>query len=180
MIAIVLCLEAVNGGNLLGFSGNAVHGFWMNHWQHINPTFFKHIHSPKQSQPFSLSPIMNLPRPEQGIVKVEKGKDVWFRVNALSEELESLLINEWLTRLPNEISIAGLSWRVTKIITRNQENEWAGGFHPQALAETFLLQKDPPSSWRLEFHTPTTFHSESGQLPIPLPGLLVRNLKSPS
>lgn len=173
LCAAVVQLAALEAGTVVGATGRAVHGLWFRHWQQAAPAVAETLHAPAAVQPFTLSPLLGLPRPQDGQVALAPGAPAWFRVTTLTAELSDRLAAAWLPTLPAELTLGGLRWRVTGITTDGTVHPWAGQAEPSALAEQRLLAADPPRRWRLRFATPTAFHGESGHLPFPLPAVLV-------
>ena len=175
LLAVVVNLRACQAGLVEGATGRAIHGFWLHQWKRLAPSVADHLHRPNQVRPFTLSPLLGLPRFRKGRREIAPGTPAWFRVTTLQGELSRRLEEVWLPELPQEIGLAGLRWQVMGYTTATEQHRWAGRADPQALAETLLLGRSPPSRWRLEFATPTTFHGGEGHLPFPLPDALVRS-----
>jgi CRISPR-associated endoribonuclease Cas6 len=173
LTAAVIHLEAAEDGVLESGTGRAVHGFWFHRWQAVDPAFATELHDHSGTQPFTLSSLMDLPRPRRGEVTVPEGTTAWFRVTTLTAALSARLTGAWLPGLPATVTIAGLRWRVLGHVTDRDAHPWAGCATPQDLAAAHLLAARPPRAWRFTFATPTAFHGTAGHLPFPLPGPLV-------
>lgn len=174
--AIVLQLETTRPGNLTGATGAAVHGFWLNRWRALAPDFAGSLHAAKSFQPYTLSPLLGLPLPRNGVVTLPAGAPAWLRLTTLTAPLSARLREQWLTGLPGAVvAIAGLDWRVSAIVEQPAANPWSGAVDPHGLAGQALRNAQPPGSWDLEFLSPTTFHMAETHLPFPLPGLLVQS-----
>jgi CRISPR-associated endoribonuclease Cas6 len=168
----IIQLRASEAGRVPASNGAAVHGLWFHHWHQVEPAIAEALHHPNGVQPFTLSPLMGLPRPNGGSVRVPEGAVAWFRVATLTPRLSSALESAWLPGLPATIRIGGLPWRVEGAAV-DGAHPWAGQADPRALAESRLLASSPPRQWTLEFATPTAFRGICGHLPFPLPDSLV-------
>ncbi len=173
--SVVVPLRAVQDGKLDRFSGKAVHGFWLAHWRQVSPRFSQQLHDTKPCSPYTLSPLMDLPKPQNGVVEVTTGAKAWFRVATLTDELSKRLYGEWLFRLPETIRIAGIPWQVDRGSLEEVPKTWMAQVDQKELADQFLLAREPESQWFFRFLTPTAFHAEAGHFPIPLPVPLVRS-----
>lgn len=173
LVAAVVNLQALQEGVLENATGRAVHGLWFRQWRSANPAVADRLHDERRAVPFTLSPLKGLPRPQQGHLAVAAASRAWFRATALEADLSARLEAEWLPRLPEEVTLGGLRWRVLGWTTDKQDHPWAGQANPQALAEERLLDPSPPRLWPLAFSTPTAFHGGGGHLPFPLPDALV-------
>jgi CRISPR/Cas system endoribonuclease Cas6 (RAMP superfamily) len=170
IVAAVIRLRAEENGRIHGATGRAVHGFWFRQWEETIPAIAGILHDNNGPQPFTLSPLMGLPRPQRGETAVRSGQTGWMRFVSLHADLSRPLLQSWLTRLPAQIELAGLCWTVQSIALSPAEHPWAGQTsYPQ-------LQAAPPGSkWRFQLHTPTAFRMENGQLPFPLPYSIVNS-----
>ncbi|MEM7117795.1 MAG: CRISPR-associated endoribonuclease Cas6 [Chloroflexota bacterium] len=172
--SIVLELQAVENGRFQGSSGRAVHGFWFNQWAAVAPDLADSLHQ-QATKPFTLSPLMGLARPRQGVTHVRAGDKAWLRVTSLQAELSQKLLGNWLPRLPAVIRLAEIPWRIDNIALMPQAHPWAQQNSYAALeaaAPTTVLEP----TWRLQIETPTTFHiGKDAYLPFPLPGALVNS-----
>lgn len=170
MVAVVLQLYAASAGQIQGSTGRAVHGFWLNQWRAVAPAVGAALHQLAGDQPFTLSPLMGLPLPRQGVTHFASGQPGWLRLTTLHADLSQALLETWLPQLPAEIELAGSRWTVQTIALTPAQHAWAGqtGYHA-------LVRHRPPSrSWTLEFVTPTSFHSSAdAYLPFPLPDALI-------
>jgi len=172
-LAAVIKLEAAHPGVLVGGTGRDVHGFWFRHWQAVDPGMADRLHAADKVRPFTLSPLMGLPVPRRGGVEVREGTPAWIRVATLTPELSAALQETWLPRLPAEIPLGGIVWRVKGVARTPEEHPWAAERELQQLVETHLLASRAPAGWRLIFATPTTFRGEGSDLPFPMPDRLV-------
>ena len=175
LVSLVVQIEAAQTGSIRGGTGRAVHGLWFDQWKLIHPAFADQLHSQNNPAPYSLSPIMGLPRPHKGSIIVSEGTSAWFRIATFEHSLSELLLERWWPALSSKIELASLTWHVTGGTVSADDHPWAGQITYQDLIEQCLFQLPPPSKWQLEFATPTAFNSASGHLPFPLPDSLIKS-----
>ncbi len=173
LLAAVVRLQALEAGVLRGASGPAVHGFWFGQWRVVDARVADRLHALRQVLPFAVSPLMGLGAPRRGVVEVPHEARAWLRVAAFEGELAARLEGEWLPRLPEAVTLAGVRWRVLGWTGEAAEHPWAGRADAQALAEARLLARNPPRRWTLAFETPTASHGSEAHLPFPLPDVLL-------
>jgi len=173
LTSLVVSIKALEPGIIQGGTSRAVHGFWYGHWRDVNPALGNALHQTPEIPPFTLSPVMGLPRPKRGEVHVREGQLAWFRVVTLSKDVSHSLTNTWGPGLPSTIQLAGLPWSITRWTISPEEHPWAGHIPYKVLSEKHLFSTHPPKNWKIEFFTPTTFHGAVGHLPFPLPDSLV-------
>ena len=173
LTSLVIQVEALNDGEINGATGRATHGFWYKQWEKADAKTADALHKERDVPPFSLSPLMELPRPKNGNTHVTRGISAWFRVATLNGQLSEKLITHWAANLPTEIELAGIKWAITGIADSPEKHPWAKQISYQDLASRHLFNNRPPSRWKLSFETPVTFNSGLGHLPFPLPNNLI-------
>ncbi|MEW5827650.1 MAG: CRISPR system precrRNA processing endoribonuclease RAMP protein Cas6 [Chloroflexota bacterium] len=183
-LSIIVQLEAAQAGRLEQFTGRGVHGFWFKRWKDVDPALGDALHTESDVQSFTLSPLMGLPRPERGAVRITPGLAAHFRVTALADGLAEAVKSKWMAGLAESgpVALPGptetgagpgsrsaptgeLTWRVIRA-----EVEAETGY--EALSKSHLMASVPPRQWTLDFVTPTTFHGAGSHLPFPLPDSL--------
>lgn len=170
LTSLVIQVEAKEEGLINGGTGRAVHGFWYKQWEEVDRDTAETLHTEKETPPFSLSPLMDLPRPRKNVTRITPGLQAWFRVATLTKNLSEKLTTHWAAQLPDEIELAGIQWRVGGL---PQKHAWNKQISYQELATRHLFNNRPPSRWKLSFETPVTFNSGVGYLPFPLPNILI-------
>lgn len=173
LTSVVIEIEALQAGNLMGFSGAAVHGFWLRFIETIDPVLSASLHQ-AQTQLFTVSPIMGLSLPERGVTPILPGQTAWFRVTSLMGSLSRRMTEEWLPKLPGEFQLAGLEWKKRIVTGDARIHPWAGQMDRQALADQYLISGKPSDAWTFHFETPTAFKiGKTIVLPFPMPGALL-------
>ena len=173
LTSLVIQVEAINDGEINGATGRATHGFWYKQWEKADAKTADALHDETQVPPFSLSPLMELPRAEKGITRVTRGVSTWFRVATLNGQLSERLTTHWAAQLPDEVELAGVRWRIVGVADSPEKHPWANQISYQDLSAKHLFNNRPPSRWKLSFETPVTFNSGLGHLPFPLPNNLI-------
>ena len=173
LLAVVINIEALEDGVLPAATGRLVHGLWFRRWQACDAAVAERLHAESGPQPFTLSPLLGLPRPQRGKIVIRAGQRAWFRVTTLTADLAARTAEVWLPQLPATFRLGRIPWRSVYATVDAHDHPWAGWEDAQALAERCLLGNAAPVSWSFEFLTPTTFHGELGHLPFPLPYTLL-------
>jgi CRISPR-associated endoribonuclease Cas6 len=176
-LALLVHLESAQAGQFDQFTGRGVHGFWFQRWRETDPQTGDALHASNAIQPFTLSPLMGLPRAkpaQRGSISLEKGQGCRFRLTLLDDALIAPLLSKWAEGLPGQAlhippsgdGSDGLAWTVTRV-----EEESRVSY--EDLSKKYLMNPAPPRQWTLDFLTPTTFHGKETHLPFPLPESLV-------
>lgn len=174
LCAIVIQVRASQDGQIRGGSGRGAHGLWLNPWKELNSTLGDDLHKTNRISSFTLSPLMGLPRPSQGVTTIRSGAPAWLRITTLNEATTAAL-QLWLSHLPAELIIAGIPFQVLGVARTSQEHDWAGETTYQDLASASFFASRLPDRWLIHFETPTTFHGVSGHFPFPLPDSLAKS-----
>jgi CRISPR-associated endoribonuclease Cas6 len=173
-----LTLRPEHPGEILPFSGRAVHAWWLNHLQSIDPKLATDLHGAAQRRPFACSPI-------EGVSGTHPG-----RMAPVSPECSyAIRIAAWDTAVndhvvalrqspPAQIRLAGILFAVTAA----DWDELATPTTFAALASRHLLaatdREERPSDITLHFLTATSFRqgqTDAGRpapIPFPLPSLV--------
>lgn len=103
----------------------------------------------------------------------------WFRVTGIGStpfgDRVVEAIERWHANPPQHIEIDRLTWGLRSICTHPDEHRWANAI---TFADLQNLYRQRLRLERLSFRflSPTTFHSESLHVPLPVPALLYRKL----
>lgn len=177
LLSILIHLEAQGEGRLDQFTGRGVHGFWFNRWREVDAALGDELHASSNTQPFTLSPLMGLPRGSRGTVQLKPGTAARFRITTLTDASSEAVRTKWLEGLEGKAEAfipqprdedPGVPWKVTRAEVEAEVSY-------EALSKVHLMNSVPPREWRLDFLTPTTFHGTNGHLPFPLPDSLVNS-----
>jgi CRISPR-associated endoribonuclease Cas6 len=185
-LSTVIHLESLAPGQLDGFTGRGVHGFWFNRWHDVDATLGDRLHNESQEAPFTLSPLMSLPRKSK--VTIQGGQSAWLRITCLTDSLAEAFTHKWLKNLETDCqvdipqarqegdqTIPGVAWKISGISREKDSHPFAAQVAYEELSRQHLMDPNPPRQWRLEFFTPTAFHGKTTHLPFPLPESLVNS-----
>jgi hypothetical protein len=164
LTAIVVHLKAITEGRIPNNTGRGVHGFWFRHWGLVNPQIADVLHQPENIPPYTLSPLMELPKPDhRQVIEIPEGTKTWFRVSVLTDELSAALLDEWAPALDDaEVEIPeissppstnngeGIRWQVIGISRTPQEHPWAASMRYSELTRRHLFAERPPFRWKLQ------------------------------
>jgi CRISPR-associated endoribonuclease Cas6 len=178
-LSVIIRLEALGDAPLDQFTGRGVHGFWFQRWREVDEKLGDELHESDEAPPFTLSPLMGLPKDRRGVTQLQAGATAFLRVTALSDSLSESIKAKWLAgldagrviQIPQDqerdgvLIQKGIEWRIARC---EIESETA---YP-AFATPRLMNSNPPREWKMKFLTPTTFHGKSAHLPFPLPDSL--------
>ncbi len=107
---------------------------------------------------------------------VAEGDPAWVRIVGLGDEIVEAL-EVFVERRPTTIEIDHQDWYVESLSSSPREQPWADRNNYDDLFRGWLTAR-PPKSIRLQFATPTAFHSKSLAVPLPIPSLIFGSLLS--
>lgn len=156
--------------------GQHAHAAFLNVVQAVDPALSQKLHSDDARKPFTVSPLLGLPRSNTSEVRLREGWQCSLRVTMLDADLFHAFIEHFASggALPT-IRLGDAHFGVTEILT-------TPGSHPQAGYTTLenlqkRLDSPAPSRWRFDFDTPTQFGWKEGHIQVmPLPRLVFGNL----
>ncbi|MCC7446699.1 MAG: CRISPR system precrRNA processing endoribonuclease RAMP protein Cas6 [Anaerolineae bacterium] len=137
--------------------GRAAQAWLLDTVRQADPAFAHVLHSGQSRRPYTVGFL-----PRESIL----------RITSVSHDLSRLLIDVILPRL-QAIRLAGVEATITAIQTDG--HPWAGRADYEALARTAFDNRDT-RQWRMEFATPTAFHHNGMDVPLPLPALVYGSL----
>jgi CRISPR-associated endoribonuclease Cas6 len=175
LLSIVIQCSAKETCSLRSASGRGLHGFWFKQLHAIDAPLAERLHDDVQRQPFTLSPLMDLPLPYKNSTVIQRGQKTWFRVCSLTEELSTFLLEKWVNSLPDEINIADTNWRVEGVAFSPDQHAWARTSSYSDLLKVAYDLSDLYPVWHFHFAPPVTFHRSVGHFPFPLPDALVKS-----
>lgn len=168
--------------------GQHAHAAFLDIVRQVDPALSQALHDTRGKgarQPFTVSPIMGLPRQEQpsdvsgtSKVRLQEGWECWLRVTMLNEGLFRTFVEYFLDgrgRSMPRIRLGDSHFTVTEILTTPGSHPWAGFTTLANLQKR--LDEPPPASIMLELHTPTSFKLKDERVEItPYPRLVFGNL----
>lgn len=142
-------------------AGRAVHAWFLNQIALVDPALAAELHDAPGIKPFTTALA-------QGA-----GGQGWLRLTSLTWEVSAALLASLCAR-PAAITLGPAQFRLGAVHTQPGVHPWARHDRYERLARHW--QQAEPSPWlRLEFATPTVFHSRGLHVPLPIPRLLVES-----
>jgi len=172
LTATVLQLGVPKPLELPAVQGRAIHAWFLERVAQVAPALAERLHEGSALRPFTLSDLWAPSPPRVGYFSLAPGQNCQLRLTTLTEELTEA----WLRALPQEgehIPLAGGELVVQRVWQRAEEHPWAGQVsYPELLQRQVLRGKRLPRQLVLSFVSPTLFHSQGQDLPLPLPELV--------
>lgn len=178
LIAWVLECRPLAPVRIQNHMGRAVQQFGLTQIGQFNPELAQSLHDDGDQKPFTTSGLMG----KNGIVygEVKVPDVVWIRLTGLSADVSQVLMTAHTTlqaqlsaRETVMIELDRTAWQVVR--THVDGHTWAGNGSYQGLIDR-QANSTPAKSIRLEFLSPTTFRSQTVNMPLPTPSLVFGSL----
>lgn len=157
-------------------NGHLVHAWFLDLVRTQDRALSERLHKEDREKPFTVSPINGKIERRDGQWWLLPDQRYWVRFTGLEKTISDILVD-----LPVKPAGPGLfqtvPCEVVKIYRSPEEHEWAGEISYDALIGAATYQAGSPTSpVRFHFASPTTFRTQDGDLPVPLPALVFGSL----
>jgi len=180
LVALVIELEAAMETYIDNHLGRAIQWVALTMLSDFDADLAQTLHNADDLKPFTISGLMRNNALLYGDIRT--GDRAWIRFTGLSAEVAKGLqafYEQVQTELkagqPRLIELDRIPWRVTAIHCRG--TAWAGSSSYQTLIDRQTNAR-PQHHLTLNFITPTTFRSQTVNMPLPLPHLVFGSLLS--
>lgn len=155
----------------------AAHALLLRVVRQYDPSLAEQLHEGSETRPFTASSLLgSFP---QG--SLDPAGDYSLRFTSLQPALTDILLNSLQPAAPlavnSLVELDDLPFQVTAAHTTPTGHPWARTASYAELAGAWLVNPQPPPRHiTLQFTSPTAFHSQERQQPLPLPELLFNSL----
>jgi CRISPR-associated endoribonuclease Cas6 len=173
--SIVVTVSPLRPQDVVNHMGRAVQQFALRQvFEPHSKTLSATLHDSSGVKPYTVSSLF-----EQGKVvpvrrRLTADDAVWVRITTIGNDVSTALIT-WCATPPAMIEIDNYGWRVRSVAQDTSEHPWASQTEVDALIQRHHTTP-VPQSVGLDFISPTTFHSESLHVPLPIPALVFRSI----
>lgn len=168
--AIVFTLRPTAVANVATVLSRAAHAAILRLIQEFDANLAASIHDDEGRKPLTVSNVWGLGAGARTTVSPER--DYYLRVTLLSDDLERIAA-EWTPSTIGVLDLDGHLWRVTGRADATAEHPWAGRATYEQLAAPLLNRPSHlPTTWTIQFASPTTFRQRGMTMPLPLPDLV--------
>lgn len=176
LYASVIQLTCQNSAVLPRSGGQYGHAVLLDIVRSVDAQLAQALHDADRRNPFTVSPLFDLPPASQGVVAVRPGWRCWMRVTILDEKLFQTFIARFLYgNARPSLRLGEASFLVTEILTTPGSHAWAGYTTLEELRAR--LEQFPPARFELQLETPTAFSLGGSRVAtLPLAELVFANL----
>lgn len=158
--------------------GQHAHAAFLDIVRAVEPALSQTLHDLNGRKPFTVSPLLGLPRQKTAEIHLREGWECWLRVTILDDALFKSFIDYFMNmngrRLP-QIRLGDAHFLVSEILTTPGSHPWAGYLALEDLQKR--LDEPAPDSIILDLSSPTSFSLDKNNFElIPYPKLVFGNL----
>lgn len=168
--------------------GQHAHAAFLDIIHAVDPELSQRLHDLNGRKPFTVSPIMGLPRVKQASAcHLREGWECWLRVTILDEGLFQSFIDYFMPLSTSgrsgggsernfpPIRLGDAHFLVSEILTTPGSHPWAGYVSVEELQKR--LEEPAPEKFTFELFTPTSFRTQGKEVAtLPAPKLVFGNL----
>lgn len=174
--SLLISLTAESSYPILGTLGRPVQAWFLGQITRSNPALASRLHDEQGLKPYTVSTLLDSrSRPLRPGSWIEPGEPCWLRITCLSDELSELVETKLIKKLPKQLSIHKMVFRVDNVATKRTEHEWAEETTFTEIAQDGALAS-AENRVRMEFASPTAFRNNGLDVCIPAPGQIFRSL----
>lgn len=168
LLSAFIYLTAQEKTSLPAETGTAIRAELLNRIQAVHPTRSADLHNGSLLRPFSISDLQGTFHFENGYRVLKKGQSIYFRVTSLTTEDSHILLESVFPNLQGEmIELAHQPFYVEKNIEIQHKLSYQ-----ELIEKYFNVHVSPPVFIDIAFDSPTTFNTEYGVMPLPIPILV--------
>jgi CRISPR-associated endoribonuclease Cas6 len=175
LVSLVIMLRNTRAASMAPDQGRAVAAEFLRWVRIIHPELSAALHDKTDMpKPYTVSNLNGLSLPVRGTVFLPENSEVWFRITSLSPDLSLFMVDKLLQTLPTEIQVGDAIFKIEEAIWEAKKHPWAGWINYSELIEKELMG-EVSRIIRMEFISPTTFHTRGVHMPYVLPSLALRS-----
>jgi CRISPR-associated endoribonuclease Cas6 len=174
--SIIISLTAESSYPILGPLGRPAQAWFLGQLTRSHASLASRLHDEQGLKPYIVSTLLDeRGRPLRAGSWLEPGQLCWFRITSLNEELSDALEKKIIRRIPQQLTIYKMNFRVDDVFFNHSQHEWAGETSFSEIAQDVAMAS-AGNHVRMEFTSPTAFRSNGLDICLPSPGHVFRSL----
>ncbi len=176
LVSLVVTVQPLEAGTVPGHLGRAVHALLLRWLSSVDEPLARRWHDDSGVKPWACSSLVGARRMATDSRAVSADRTYWFRLCTLERETSAALL-QVAESLPEAADLDGRPFRVLGATADPAAHPWAATADYATLAAPHLLAGEkPPRRVALDFVSPTAFHVNGMNMPVPLPDLVFGGL----
>jgi CRISPR-associated endoribonuclease Cas6 len=179
LLSLVITLQPLQPAILPAGQGRALAALFLDLVRRVDPLLANNLHAGDGLRPYTISDLQDPTINRRGELLLFPDQPLWWRATSLTEPLSQTVLEKVVPLLrecgnQNPLILdkdnRKVPFAVLGVAIQAEEHPWAGRDSFENLAQVRLLRPDAPDPLlRLQFASPTTFHSQGLHQPFPLP-----------
>ena len=176
LLSIVVSLTATQTSPILGALGRPAQAWFLSQVAKGNPRLASALHDEDGIKPYTVSTLLDRNgRPIKAGEWLDEGDECWLRVTAIGDDICKSVLETVLKRLPKQLTIHKMDFRVDGYTLNPREHPWAGESSFAEIAQDSQYVK-ASREVRMEFVSPTAFRTSGSDIALPIPSHVFRSL----
>lgn len=152
--------------------GRQAQAWFLHQMENISPTLSQLMHDGSGPKPYTISGLFHPSGNHHGDHFLHDGQ-IGLRVTAFSDEAEDIILNKWLTKMPADLRLWWIDFKLNGWTTDSTLHPWAG-MDTYANLMRMGEQTTRDRTVSLNFNSPTAFRSEGVDIALPIPHHIFR------
>ncbi len=174
--SLLISLTAESSYPILGPLGRPIQAWFLGQLTRFHASLASRLHDEQGPKPYTVSTLLDeRGRPLRAGGWLEPGQLCWLRITSLNEELSEVLEKKIIRRIPSQLNLYKMDFRLDDVFSTHSQHEWAGESSFSEIAQDVAMAS-LGNRIRMEFVSPTAFRSNGLDICVPSSGHLFRSL----
>jgi CRISPR-associated endoribonuclease Cas6 len=174
--SILISLTAESSYPILGPLGRPAQAWFLGQLTRSHASLASRLHDEQGLKPYTVSTLLDEHgRPLRPGGWLEPGQLCFLRITSLNEELSDALEKKIVRRIPKQLTLYKMDFRVDDVFSTHSQHEWAGESSFSEVAQDVAMAS-LGTHVRMEFTSPTAFRSNGLDICVPSSGQIFRSL----
>ena len=174
--SLLIALTAESSYPILGPLGRPAQAWFLGQLTRSHASLASRLHDEQGLKPYTVSTLLDeRGRPLRAGGWLEPGQLCWLRITSLNEELSDALEKKIVRRIPKQLTLYKMDFRVDDVFSTHSQHEWAGESSFSEIAQDVAMASSG-NRVRMEFISPTAFRTNGLDICVPSSGQIFRSL----
>ncbi len=174
--ATVISLTAESSYPILGPLGRPAQAWFLGQLTRSHSSLASRLHDEQGLKPYTVSTLLDeRGHPLRAGSWLESGQLCRLRITSLNAELSDALEQKVIRRIPKQLTLYKMDFRVDDVASNHSQHEWAGESSFSEIAQDVTMAS-LGNRVRMEFVSPTAFRNNGLDICVPSSGQIFRSL----
>lgn len=174
--SLLISLTAESSYPILGPLGRPAQAWFLGQLTRSHASLASRLHDEQGLKPYTVSTLLDEhARPLRTGGWLEPGQPCWLRITSLNEELSDALEKKIVRRIPKQLTLYKMDFRVDEVFSTHSQHKLAGESSFSEIAQDVTMAS-LGTRIRMEFSSPTAFRNNGLDVCVPSSGQIFRSL----